>query len=130
LRNRPIRGKTRLKCYASLNEKHLRQTEGRPRARDWRGAQRSGADTQLPAPAGRSRQRDAAPDTSPPVWKRPSTPVGAAAAAFSAQPAPQAHSCMNNLMAEPRGFKFFCEKLVVAEEVFNTAQAFTLRVPA
>jgi len=32
---------------------------------------------------------------------------------------------MNNLMAEPRGFKFFREKLVVAEEVFNTAQAQT-----
>jgi len=32
---------------------------------------------------------------------------------------------MNNLAAEPQGFKFFCEKLVVAEEVFNTAQAQT-----
>jgi len=32
---------------------------------------------------------------------------------------------MNNLAAEPRGFKFFCEKLIIAEEVFNTAQAQT-----
>jgi hypothetical protein len=28
---------------------------------------------------------------------------------------------MNNPAAEPRGFRFFCEKSVVGKEIFNTA---------